>query len=174
VTWLVRLYPPAWRRRYGREMTELIATQPASFGTAIDLIAAAIDAWLNPQSSTVVVATADAKGAGTMLPRMLQLKCAGYGPKITKADNLKAGALVIGGSLLAALAYMWATARYGRDPYLESLFFVSWLVFFVFSQHYNTLKGRPALVQAVLIGGQAAVVIAIALAAGWFNASINT
>jgi hypothetical protein len=43
VTWLIRLYPPAWRRRYGRELAELIATQPASFGTAIDLVAATVD-----------------------------------------------------------------------------------------------------------------------------------
>jgi len=169
VTWLIKLYPPAWRRRYGRELAELISTQPASFGTAIDLVAGAVDAWLNPQSSTAAMA-ADAKGAGAMVPKMLQLKCAGYGPSVTKADNLKAVAIVIGGSLLAALAYTWATARYGKDPYLESVFFVSWLVCFIFSQHYTTLKGRPALVQAVLIGGQTAVVTAIALAAAWINA----
>ena len=32
VTWLIRLYPPAWRRRYGRELEELIALreQPLS------------------------------------------------------------------------------------------------------------------------------------------------
>ena len=172
MTWLIKLYPPAWRRRYGRELADLISTQPASFGMAIDLVAAAIDAWIYPQSSTAAAAT-DAKGAEAMVPKMLQLKCGGYGPNVTKADNLKAAAIVIGGSLWAALAYTWATARYGRQPYVESLFFVSWLVFFVFSQHYTTLKGRPALVQAVLIGGQATVVIAIALAAAWINASIN-
>jgi hypothetical protein len=74
------------RRRYGRELEELIATQPASLRTAIDLVAAAIDASLNPQSSTVVT-TADAKGAGAMLPRMLQLRSCGYGPQVTKADR---------------------------------------------------------------------------------------
>ena len=73
MTWLIRLYPPAWRRRYGRELAELIATQPASFGTAVDLVAGAIDAWLNPQSSTAATA-ADAKGAGAMVPKMLQLE----------------------------------------------------------------------------------------------------
>jgi hypothetical protein len=29
VIWLIKLYPPAWRRRYDREMAELIASQPA-------------------------------------------------------------------------------------------------------------------------------------------------
>ena len=167
--WLIGLYPPSWRRRYGRELADLIATQPASYGMAIDLVAGAIDAWINPQSSTAAAAT-DAKGAGAMITKMLQLRCAGYDPNVTKSDNLKAAAIVIGGSLSAAIAYTWGTARYGKDPYLESLFLVSWLVFFVVSQHYTTLKGRPALVQAILIGGQAAVVIAIALAAAWINA----
>ena len=169
MTWLIRLYPPAWRRRYGPELAELIATQPASFGMAIDLVAAAVDAWINPQSSTAAGST-DEKGPGAMIAKMLQLKCAGYGPHVTKADNLKAAVVVLGGSLSAALAYTWGTARYGKEPYLDSLFLVSWLVFFAFSQHYTTLKGRPALVQAVLIGGQATVVIAIALAAAWINA----
>ncbi len=167
MTWLVRLYPPAWRRRYGCELEDLIATQPASFGMAIDLVATAVDAWLNPQLSTAVAA--DAKGAGAMIAEMLQLQCAGYGPNVTKAYRLKAAAIMLVGSLLVAIAYTWATARYGKDPYLESLVLVSWLVVFVFSQHYTTLKGRPALVQTVLIGGQAAAVIAIALAAAWIN-----
>jgi hypothetical protein len=164
VTWLVKLYPPAWRRRYGRELAELITTQPASFGMAIDLVVAAVDAWLNPQSSTAAAA-ADAKGVSMML----QLKCAGYGPNVTKADNLKAAAITIVGSLVTALAYLWYTARYGNDPYFDALFPFSWLVFFVFSQHYTTLKGRPARVQAVLIGGQTAILMAIALVAAGLN-----
>jgi hypothetical protein len=167
VTWLIRLYPPAWRRRYGRELADLIATQPTSFGMAIDLVAAAVDAWLNPQSSTAAAAAADAKGVS----KMLQLKCAGYGPNVTRADSVKAAAIVIVGSLVTALAYLWFTARYGKDSYLESLLSVSWLVFFVYSQRYTTLKGRSAGVQAVLIGGQAAIVIAIAMGAAWLDAS---
>ena len=69
MTWLIRLYPPAWRRRYGRELAELIAVQPMSFCTAVDLVAGAVDAWLNPQSSTAVTST-DAKGAGAMVPKV--------------------------------------------------------------------------------------------------------
>jgi hypothetical protein len=169
VTWLIKLYPPAWRHRYGRELAELIAAQPASFGTAIDLVAGAIDAWLNHQSSTAVPA-AEAKGAGAMVSEMLQLKCAGHGPAVTNADSRKAAAITIVGSLVAAIAYLWAaTAGYGNGPYLTSLFSVSWLLAFVFSQRYTTLKGRSARVQGVFIGAQAAFLIGIALAAAWIN-----
>ena len=81
MTWLIRLYPPAWRRRYGRELAELLAAQPASFRTAVDLVAGAVDAWLNPQLSTAVTA-ASAKGAGAMVPKMLKLRSAGYGANV--------------------------------------------------------------------------------------------
>jgi hypothetical protein len=168
MTWLIRLYPPAWRRRYGRELTELIAAQPASFGTAIDLVAGAVDAWVNPQSSTAARA-ADAKGAGGMVPKILKLRCAGYGPDVTAADTRKAAAVTIGGTLGLVAALMWAMANYGRNPYFDSLMVMGWLVPFLFSQHYTTYKGRPARVQAVLIGVPAVIVIAIAMAAAWLN-----
>jgi hypothetical protein len=169
VTWLINLYPPAWRRRYGRELAELMATQPASFGMAIDLIAGAVDAWLNPQSSTAAAA-ADAKGAGAMVSRMLQLKCAGYGPNVTKADQWKAAAVTIGGTLAMVFVAAWAMWRYGKNPYLEAFFLNSWLLPFLYSQRYTNLKGRPGRVQAVLIAGPAAIVIAIALATAWISA----
>ena len=52
---------------------------------------------------------------------------------------------------------------YGKNAYFESLLAMGWLVPFLFSQHYTYLRGRPARVQAVLIGGPAVIVIAIAL-----------
>lgn len=168
MTWLIRLYPPAWRRRYGRELAELIATQPASFGTAVDLVAGAVDAWLNPQSSTSAAAT-DAKGAGAMVSKMLRLRSAGHGPSVTAADGRKARMVTIGGTLVLVLAVIWAMARYGNNRYLESLLAVSWIMPMLLSQRYTSLKGRPGRVQTVLIGGPAAFVVAIALAAAWIN-----
>ena len=168
MTWLIRLYPPAWRRRYGRELAELLANQPASYRTAVDLVAGAVDAWLNPQSSTAVTTT-DAKGTEAMLPTMLKLRCAGYVPKVATSDQLKAAAVTIGGALALVLVYWWATARYGENEYLRSLMAVGWLVPVLFSQHYTDLKGRSARVQVVLIGGPALIVIAIALGAVWLN-----
>jgi hypothetical protein len=170
VTWLIKLYPPAWRRRYGRELAELVAAQPASFGTAIDLVAGAVDAWLNPQSSTAAMA-ADVKGAGAMVPKMLKLRCAGYGPNVTTADARTAAAVTIGGTLALVLSLTWAIAHYGKNPYFDSLLALSWLVPFAFSQRYTSLKGRPARVQAVLIVGQAAFVLAVALGAAWLNSN---
>jgi hypothetical protein len=168
VTWLIRLYPPAWRRRYGRELADLLAAQPVSFRSAMDLVAGAVDAWFNPQSSTAV-ATADAKGSGAMLPKMLQLKSCGYGPDVTVADSAKAAAVTIGGTLALVVGLTAVMKLYGKNPYLESLMVMSWLLPFLFSQHYTYLKGRPARVQVVLIGGPAAIVLAIALVSARIN-----
>jgi hypothetical protein len=170
VTWLIRLYPPAWRRRYGRELAALLAAQPASFRTAVDLVAGAVDAWLNPQSSTAAMA-ADAKGAGAMIPKMLKLRCAGYGSEVARADNLKAAAVTIGGTLALVAALTGAIALYGSNPYFDSLLAMGWLVPFLVSQHYTTYKGRPARVQAVLIGGPAVFVMTIALGAAWLSSN---
>jgi hypothetical protein len=168
VTWLIRLYPPAWRRRYGRELAELLVAQPRSFRTAVDLVAGAVDAWLNPQSSTAVTTT-ETKGAGAMLPKMLQLKSCGYGPDVTVADSLKAAAVTIVGTLALVGVLTGAIKLYGNNPYFESFLAMGWLVPFIFSQHFTYLKGRPAHVQAVLIGGPAVIVIAIALGTVWIN-----
>jgi hypothetical protein len=168
VTWLIKLYPPAWRRRYGRELADLISTQPASFGTAIDLLAGAVDAWFNPQSSTAAAA-ADAKGAGVMISKMLQLKCAGYGAKVTTADARKAAVVTIGGTLALLIPLMLAMTFYKKNVYLESLITTSWLLPFLYSQRYTELKGRSGRVQALLIGGPATIVMAIALGTAWLN-----
>jgi hypothetical protein len=168
VTWLIRLYPPAWRRRYGRELAELLAAQPMSFRTVVDLLAGAVDAWLNPQSSTAVTTT-DAKGAEAMVPRMLQLKSAGYGQDVTAADSFKAAAVTVGGTLALVGILTAAIKIYGKNPYFESLLAMGWLVPFLFSQHYTYLKGRPASVQAVFIGAPAVLVMAILLGGVWIN-----
>jgi hypothetical protein len=167
VNWLIRLYPPSWRRRYGRELEELLAAERASFRTAIDVVAGAADAWLNPQSSTAA-RVADTKG-DAMVPKMLKLRCAGYGVDYTRGDALKAAGVTIGGTLVLMLGLMWARAHFGDNPYLESLLLVSWLLPFLFSQRYTDLKGHSARVQALLIGVPAAIVIAIALGSAWIN-----
>lgn len=168
MTWLIRLYPPAWRRRYGQELAELLATQPASLRTAIDLVAGAVDAWLNPQSSTAATA-ADPKGEEMTIAKMLKLRDAGCGAKPTKADAIKAATVTIGGSLAVVLALMWAKSLNGENPYFESLALVLWMVPTLFGLSYTELKGRSGRVKAVFIGGLSAIVIAIALAAAWLS-----
>ncbi len=46
---LVRLYPRAWRERYGDELAALLEDQPATLLDRFDLIRGAVDARLHPQ-----------------------------------------------------------------------------------------------------------------------------
>ena len=45
---LVRLYPPAWRMRYGEELEATLAARPPRLGDQLDLILGAVDAHLHP------------------------------------------------------------------------------------------------------------------------------
>ena len=46
--WLLRLYPAAWRARYGAEFTELLLARPPSARDRLDILRGAVDARLNP------------------------------------------------------------------------------------------------------------------------------
>ncbi len=106
-----------------------------------------------------------------MVAKMLKLRSAGNGSDYTAADARKAAAVTIGGTLAMALALTWAMARYGSNHYLTAFLAVSWIMPLLFSQRYTDLKGRSGRVQAVLIGGPAAIVIAIVLVAVWLNSN---
>lgn len=44
---MLRLYPKAWRDRYGEEVADLVASRPAHLRTVLDLLAGAADAWIH-------------------------------------------------------------------------------------------------------------------------------
>jgi hypothetical protein len=167
VIWLIRLYPPSWRRRYGQELAEFLEAEPASFATAVDLVAGAVDAWLNPQSSTV--ATAGSKGDKAMIAKLLQLRYTGNGADYTGADALKAAAVTIFGTLAMVLTLTWAMRHFGKNDFLTAFMGVAWVFPFLLSQRYTDLKGRSGKVQAVLIGGPTLLVFVIVWSAAWIN-----
>ena len=55
-----------------------------------------------------------------MIPKMLQLRGAGYGPNVTAADALKAAAVTIGGTLALVVALMWANAALREESLLSN------------------------------------------------------
>ena len=167
--WLVKLYPPSWRRRYGEELKELIGAQPRSLGLVIDILAGAIDAWIYPQSSTAVSAPADAKGGMTMVGKMLQLRCAGAGPIVTTTDAVKSGSVMVGGSALLVLVWMWVRLRFGGSPYMNALMPMTYFVPLLIGLRYTSLKGRSTAVQTTFIVGLSAILVALLLSAEWLT-----
>jgi hypothetical protein len=66
---MLSLYPQAWRRRYGDEVGDLLASRPVRMRTVLDLVAGAGDAWLHHRRIP---------GAGPLkIPLALVLACAG-------------------------------------------------------------------------------------------------
>lgn len=101
---LVRLYPSAWRARYGTEFEALLAERPPSARDRIDIVLGAVDARLSPQVDSTRVTrrahmTDRLAGAAAMAGGLAW--CVGY---------VAGGVLHVGGDLfilfVAALALM--------------------------------------------------------------------
>ena len=152
MTWLLKLYPPDWRRRYGSEFLALIASQRFSFVTVLDIIGGAIDAWTQPQSHLAARAAPRLEGDTIMLAKMLRLRCAGHGANTTAVDGLKGAGVILGGTLLSVLVATWMR-RQSVDPvYTQALLNNGWLFACVVSMRYTTLKGWNGWTQAIFIG----------------------
>jgi hypothetical protein len=73
MNWLLPLYPARWRVRYGEEFGAVLASQHASVGLVLDVLAGAVDAHLYPQIQNSQ--SKPMKGDDTMTLEMLQ-RCA--------------------------------------------------------------------------------------------------
>src|SRR5262249_28725022 len=171
MTWLLKLYPPRWRRRYGAELADLIAVQPFSVGGAVDLLAGALDAWFHPQ---LAPPTLDMKGDVSMIAHLMQLKCAGYGPSVTKADKVKNVTINIGGTfvlglLWLAVVWVWKHGRLSGYAYVTALAPMAYLFPYLIGLRYTSLKGRSPGAQTVLIVGLGAALTTFLLLVGWIG-----
>jgi len=170
MTWLLKLYPPGWRRRYGEELAELVAAQPFSLGGALDLVAGAIDAWCHPQLAGR--ATPGLEGGATMVARMLHLKCAGYGPEVAAGDRARATAMNIGGTLVLALLWLWVLWQSGKNAYVLAIGPLTYFLPYLLGLRYTSLKGRSAGAQATIIVGGGAALAAFLLLVQWAAARV--
>jgi hypothetical protein len=171
MTWLLKLYPPAWRRRYGDEFLELVGAQRFSFGNAIDVMAGAIDAWIHPQMSAMVPRAPTEGGEPNMLARM-KFRCAGYGPNVSATDQWKSLAAMLAGTVVLTLGWMWAHRQMGDNPYVDSLSLMPFLAAMLFSLRYTYLKERSAATQAVFVAGNVLLLTAFFLVVGWISARL--
>ena len=172
--WLLKLYPPRWRRRYGTELADLVAAQPFSIGGALDLFGGAIDAWLHPE---LIPSIPDRTGGRPMLAQLMRFQCMGYGPGITESDKRRNTVINIGGTLILSviwLALLWFSKRYelGGQAYLLAGGPMAYLLPYLVGLRYTSLKGRSPRAQAVVIVTVSAKVLAILMTAGWISTKL--
>ena len=168
---LLKLYPPRWRRRYGEEFRDLVGTQRFSIGNTIDLISGAIDAWINPQLMTMKPASG-AGGEETMNAKYLTLRCAGFGPEITRADQWKSIAVTLGTTVILTAGWMWLHVRMRDNPYVDAFALMPILGGWLVSVRRTYLKGRSGLAQAIFITGTIAVLTLLFTLVAWITARI--
>src|SRR5260370_9764292 len=69
---LLRLYPRAWRERYGSEMAALVDDMPADFGVALDLLVGAGAAYAMAVRANRILSSAAAYLHGVCVAVLLQ------------------------------------------------------------------------------------------------------
>jgi hypothetical protein len=169
MTWLLKLYPPRWRRRYGKEFVDLIASQRFSFVTVLDIIAGAVDAWTQPQRHLAARAAVQQEGESIMLAKRMRLRSAGHGATPTTADAVKGAAIILAGTALSVVAATWMERRSVDPVYTQTLMFSGWLIAYVVSMPYTALKGWPPRTQVVFISVLLLAVVSLVFGGVWVN-----
>jgi len=159
LTAVIRLYPRAWRQRYGAEMQELIAAQGLSMRTLADLVAGAVDAHLSPQLEPASRA-GHAEGADTMVRRF---HCAAGG--VSVHDQWRSAAWMIGGSLLLTVVSVGLHLQLGRNALSESLLYSAFPASLMLSSECTYLRRYSPRARAVMASGGAALVVLFVWAA---------
>lgn len=150
MSWLLRLYPRRWRRRYGDELMLLLETEPRSFRLFLDLLAGAIDARLNPQW----VASEQASDGDRQVGSIRRL-CAS--PGFSAADTWRSAGWMIGGSIGFVLLALALRKLFGLELLSQTVLFAAYPMALVLAGQSTYLKPySPAVRTTLLVLGLAA------------------
>jgi hypothetical protein len=163
---LLRLYPPAWRARYGEEFLATVGDAPLGARTVFDIVMVAIDAWLSADVRNATRAFSPASGSGqpatngggmAMLKTMLQCEKTGSG--VTPRDGLiGAGVMLAINLLLVGLGILLHRSGWGATG--EALKSLAFPVSFTLSMPWWLMKGTPWRARAFIIGVTLLILIA--------------
>jgi hypothetical protein len=107
---LLRLYPRAWRERYGVEMGDLLEHRPPSRRDAVDLVRGALDAHLHPTHASLVpaIAALTAGAAWTVVALAVLAEPVPPDWPGMLASTLPLAVLAVGAGLVALLGWLLA------------------------------------------------------------------
>ncbi|HUD72555.1 MAG TPA: hypothetical protein VMQ62_11405 [Dongiaceae bacterium] len=161
---LLRLYPPAWRARYGDEFLATVGEAPLESRQVFDIVMVAIDAWLSAdvRKATRAYRVAPSGGGSAMLKSMLV--CGRRSAGVTPRDGLVGAAVMILATLLFSVAGI-AARRAGWSATGEMLKGLAFAGPFTLSMPFWLMKGQPWKAQAAIIGGTMLILIAAGLVA---------
>jgi hypothetical protein len=149
---LLKLFPRAWRERYGDEFLATIGDGPLPPARALDIVRAAIDAWTSSDVREATRSAAAAANRGGAMTLKSILACdAKHLARLSMRDGLMAATIMIAGTLLfttlAAVARQngWeATGNVFRD--------FGFLASMTISMPFWVMKGSPRKLQMAIVG----------------------
>lgn len=153
------LYPRAWRQRYGAEMKEMLTAQRLTLRTALDLVAGAIDARLNPQL-LLPAQSRRLNGGTTMLTRF---HCAPEG--VSVRDQWRSAGWMVGGSIALTMLSIGLLGLVGPNSFSEGLLYSAFPASLMFSSECTYLRRYSGAARAVISVSGAMLVILITWAA---------
>lgn len=148
--WLLRCYPPSWRRRYGAELAAFLAEEPLSPAAVVDLLGGALDAWVSPQANVRSANAASEKGKTPMTARFLTCSSC-HKNNLTVRESLIGAGIVLLGSLVLSLALLGLRQAYGNAPAVEALKHSLFPATMVLTANALYLQRRSWRAQAVFI-----------------------
>ena len=147
MNWLLNLYPPAWQKRYRNEVQALLEQEPVRLRTALDLMAGAADAWLNPN-----LFPKETGGEKTMITSSRK------GPvEVSKEEARRSAIWMLGISLLLAVAGVALDKTIGQHIMIEALLYSAFFIAFTISSRFTLLKpyssgARNSIIVGVCVG----------------------
>jgi hypothetical protein len=159
--WMLRLYPRAWRRRYGDEAARMLAAEPHTLRGAVDLLAGAIDAHLNPQWTPRAAAPGGERGDVMMSRRLSHCHPA----DVTAAEYRRSIVWLLTGSFVLALAYVGLSGVAGDHALVEGFGMAAFPLALVLSSGGTFFKKYSPAARRLLMAGVSALVLAISIVA---------
>jgi len=161
---LIRLYPRAWRARYGDELASLVAAERPTLRLALDLIAGAIDARVNRQPLPGDAGSSDHRGVAM---RQAILHCEPV--HVTRAESLRSAAVMIGATVLLAGVSLALKSWFGKTPLVEAFMTSTFPLAFLVGVSGTYFKPYTRSARAIIIGTVALLVFLISLTAAMVN-----
>jgi hypothetical protein len=156
---LLLLYPRAWRDRYGAEMEEMLTAQRPTLRTALDLVAGAIDARLNPQ--LVSPPQGGQLSGGTKM--LTRFRCAPAG--VSVQDQWRSAGWMVGGSLVLTMLSLGLLRLVGPNSFSEGLLYSAFPASLMLSSESSFLKCYSRQARSIMSFAGAALVILVTWAA---------
>ena len=156
---LLRLYPRAWRERYGDEFLATVGDGAIGMQQTIDILSGAIDAWLSADVRNATRAATAAPSGGTISVKTITI-CDRPSLRYTTRDGLIGAGVMLISTLLLVLLGSAAKAG-GPPPAGEMLINLAFPASLVLSMPFWLMKGQPWKAQVVIVAGTLAMLVAI-------------